>query len=296
MFRKAIFLCFVLFVASDALCQRRRAFTPPPGVTVKRDVVYGKGGGRDLKLDLYLPEKKNGAAIVCIHGGGWGGGDKRSFAPIAADYASQGYVAVSINYRLSGEAPFPAAVEDCKCAVRWLRAHAEEFGFDLNKIGATGSSAGGHLALMLGLMGENDDLEGEGGYEGVSSRVQAVVSFCGPTTLTNIFHPAVKAFLGGDSGNLAELGKKASPLTYVSSDDPPVMMVHGTADKTVPYEQSVVLEKALKEAGVEVELITVEGGGHAVLGRLSPDRRREIQRRVREFFAKHLGVKPISAQ
>jgi len=290
-----IVLC-LLCTCSLTLAQKQKVKGPwiPPGIKVERDIVYGKGGESDLMLDLYLPDKKNGAAIVVIHGGGWRGGDKSTFIGPALRYAKQGYVAVSINYRLSGEAKFPAAVEDCKCAVRWLRAHAGEYKFNPGKIGATGSSAGGHLSLMLGLTAPEDGFEGTGGHNDVSSSIQVVVSQAGPTQFVPSWrHPVILAFLGGFADEVSEVAKKASPVTYVAKEAPPILMLHGTKDRTVPHTQVIEMDKVLKEAGATFERISVEGGGHGVFEGTPHEEREKYRQRLDAFFAKHLGVTPV---
>ncbi|MEW6356220.1 MAG: alpha/beta hydrolase [Planctomycetota bacterium] len=291
----AFFVSCLIFLNICTMGQEKKKGPPiPPGVKVERDIIYGKGGETDLKLDLYLPEKKNGAAIVVIHGGGWKGGDKGPFGGAAVHYAAQGYVAVSINYRLSDVAKFPAAVEDCKCAVRWLRAHAKEYGFDPNKMGATGNSAGAHLSLMLGLTKPEDGLDGTGGNNDVSSAVQVVVSQAGPTQFVPSWrHPAVQGFLGGFADEVPDVAKKASPITYVRKDAPPILMLHGTSDKTVPHTQVIEMEKALKDAGATFELISIEGGGHGVFEKTPPEERQKVVQRLDDFFAKHLAVTPV---
>ena len=158
-------------------------------VEVVKDIEYGLGGDVPLLLDIYIPEKPIAnpmPAVIFTHGGGWRGGDK--YPSRVRALASHGFFGVSINYRLSGIAPFPAAVEDCKCAVRWLRAKAEKYGVDPDRIGVWGSSAGGHLAMMVGCADETAGLEGNGGWEGFSSRVRAVCSYFGPSDLTSLYN------------------------------------------------------------------------------------------------------------
>ncbi len=233
-------------------------------VTLVRDVIYGSGGDSDLLLDIYMPETPVAMpipVIVYIHGGGWQSGDK--YPSRVRMLAEAGFFCVSINYRLSGEAKFPAAVEDCKCAVRWLRANATEYNIDPDKIGVWGSSAGGHLSMMLGCMDEDDGLEGNGGWEEYSSRVQAVCSFYGPTDLTTLYIPSDCCnFIGHTLEERPDLYEAASPVTYVSAGDPPLLMVHGSADFVVPFHQSEIMRQAYKETGLEVELVKVKDGEH----------------------------------
>jgi len=201
----------------------------------QQNVIFGKGGGEDLRLDMAVPVHISGPfpAIVCIHGGAWRSGDKSSYKQKIIDFADHGYVAVSINYRLAPQHKFPSQVEDVKCAVRYLRAHATEFKIDPTRIAAVGDSAGGHLALMLGLMDPADGLEGDGGYPEQSSKVQAVVNYYGPTDLAmnEKWSDGVKAQAGyflGTNDPTAPVVHRASPVTYIDNADPPVLTFHGT--------------------------------------------------------------------
>ena len=236
------------------------------GPIVERDLVYATVDGHDLTLDLYRPAGSGAhPGIVFVHGGGWMSGDKAAFADYALFFAEQGYVGISVNYRLAPEHPFPAAVEDTKAAVRWLRANAAKYGVDPNRIGAMGGSAGGHLVAMLGVTDGSEGLEGTGGNPGTSSRVQAVVDYFGPSDLSLVGNepdPAIVNFIGGTCAEKPELCQEASPVTYVSPDDPPFLIVHGTADDRVPFQQSVVLRDALRRAGVEVTLLGLAGANH----------------------------------
>jgi len=267
-------------------------------VTVERDVEYGVAKDVSLRCDVYRPKETPEAlmpAVIWIHGGGWRGGDKAKGANAMA-LAKRGFVALSVNYRLSGVAPFPAAVEDCKCAVRWLRASAEEYHVDPDRIGVWGGSAGGHLALMVGCADEKAGLEGKGGYARVSSRVQAVCSWYGPADLTVLTDGAsepVSLFLGGSPAEKPEASKAASPVTWASKDDPPVLMVHGEKDALVPIDQSERMLKALTEAGAEAELVRVKNAGHgwqASGGRRDPSPEAILERCL-EFFEKCLKSK-----
>ena len=211
--------------------------------------------------------------VVWIHGGGWRGGSRESGIGRLIPLARRGYFGASIEYRLSGEATFPAQIEDCKAAIRFLRSRARDYGIDPGRIGVWGSSAGGHLAAMLGTSGEVEELEGEGGSPGESSRVQAVCDFFGPTDLlrmneqgSRMDHNAADSpeslLIGGPIQRLPEQAARANPITYVSPDDPPFLIVHGDRDMLVPLGQSELLRDALQEEGVPVSLHVVEGGGH----------------------------------
>lgn len=272
----------------------------PPGVKVVKDVEYVSGGGRSRSLDLYLPEKAADPLplVVWIHGGGWQGGDKAGNR--ALSLMSAGFATASINYRLSGEAIFPAQIEDCKAAIRFLRAHAAEYHIDPKRIGVFGSSAGGHLVALLGTSGDVAALEGKSGEAGVSSRVQAVCDWFGPTDLGKMdaqtgpggrkTHDAPDSpesrLLGGPLQTKLEAAKAANPITYVSRDDPPFLIMHGDSDPLVPLPQSQMLDAALKAAGVESTLHVIAGGGHGRPGFDTP----EVEAMIRDFFTKHLKL------
>jgi len=242
----------------------------PPGVQMVKDVEYGKVGERPLLLDLYTPAKLKKAApgLIFIHGGAWKGGNKDMYRVYAVRYAQRGYVVVSISYRLSKEAPFPAAVEDAKCAVRWMRANSSQYKIDPDHICVLGGSAGGHLALMVGYTSEQKDLEGSGGWPGVSSKVQAVVDIYGPCDLSlpGIRDAdSVRQFLGGKTYDESpELYQKASPLLQLTKDDPPTLILHGTLDSLVPVSQSDKLAERLKQVGVPCTYDRLEGWPHVM--------------------------------
>jgi acetyl esterase/lipase len=265
---------------------------PPQGVKVLKDLPYVENGHEQNRLDLYLPVKAEGRLplVGWIHGGGWKGGSKENCP--ALSLTTKGYAVASINYRLSQHAVFPAQIEDCKAAVRWLRANAAKYGFDPNHIGVWGGSAGGHLVALLGTTGGVKDLEGQGGNLDQSSRVQCVVDWFGPTDFAGWdpdFNKAVYAMitqlLGGPARENQEKARKASPVTYVSKDSAPLLIMHGDQDKLVPLSQSEALAEALKKVGVEVTLQVIKGDGHGGPGFGSPENRKLIE----DFFAKHLG-------
>ncbi|MCG8652950.1 MAG: alpha/beta hydrolase, partial [Pirellulales bacterium] len=226
-------------------------------VVLQQDVVYGRGGNNDLHLDIAFPKDRAQPApcVVLIHGGAWRQGDKRHLAPQIIDFAKRGYVAATLQYRFCPKHHFPAQVEDVKCAVRYLRAHAEQYGIDPERFGAVGFSAGAHLSMMLGTMDAGDGLEGEGGWPDQSSKVQAVVSFFGPTELhaddippRSI--PLVADFIGGDKEDLREAYQQASPLTYVSKGDAAMLLFQGTEDVLVPYSQAAKMVTSMTKADV----------------------------------------------
>lgn len=252
-------------------------------VKITRDVEYGKAGERSLKLDLYQPAKpaaKKLPCIVWIHGGGWRGGNKASGSRLLGFVRTGNYVGVSVGYRLSGEAVWPAQIHDCKAAIRWVRTNAEEHGINPERIGLWGSSAGGHLVSLLATSSDVKELEGENGSPGVSSRVKCVVDYCGPTKMTVFKHPAVMQLFGSEKAHKTH-AKIASPATHVTKDDPPILIVHGTQDNVVPIAQAELFHKKLNEAGVDATFVKMEGGGHGIGGK-------EITSRVAAFFDKHL--------
>ncbi len=246
----------------------------PDSVNVEKGIEYGRGGETSLKLDLYQPADKGKddaaprRAIIFVHGGAWKGGNREVYHYYCTKFAEQGYVAATISYRLRDVAPFPAAVQDVKCAVRWLRANADRLDVDPDRIAIAGGSAGGHLSLMAGYVTDHPELEGNGGNPGESSRVQAVVNLYGPTDLTTEFartKDAVVSFLGGDSYiDRPEIYRLASPVTHVSPDDPPTLILHGSIDSVVPIEQADLLVGKLKEAGVTYVYDRIEGWPHTM--------------------------------
>ena len=270
----ALILCF--FAVTLVLAQRRNRTEPPTapeGVTVHRDLAYVTNGHERQKLDLYVPnEGENLPLIIWVHGGAWLGGSKERYAPM--EYLKSGYAGASIGYRLSQHAIFPAQIEDVKAAVRWIRANAETYRLDPNRFAAWGSSAGGHLVAMLGTAGDIAEFE-VGENLGVSSRVQAVVNYFGPTDFLQmdthrlpdgLVHDAPDSpeskLVGGPIQAHEDRVARANPITYVSKDDPPILIIHGDQDKLVPYHQSVLLKDALEAIGAPVEFYRVEGGGH----------------------------------
>jgi acetyl esterase/lipase len=234
-------------------------------------ITYCKGGDFDLKLDLARPAEGKGPfpAIVFIFGGGWSSGSRTQCAPLVTQAAGRGYVAVTVDYRLTSvregphsKYPFPAQIYDVKCAVRWLRANAERCCIDPEHIGAVGWSSGGHLALMLGLTNPSDGFEGDCGDMRYSSRVQAVVSLAGPTELVSWNSWITIDLLGGSPKDVPEQYRKASPLTYVRKDSPPILTIQGDKDITVPLTQAELLDAKMKEVGARHTLIVKEGSGH----------------------------------
>lgn len=266
----------------------------PDGVVEQKDLEYGRVGARPLLLDVYSPAQLSNAVpgLIFIHGGAWRSGHRQDYRVYTTWFASRGYVAASISYRLVPEAPFPAAVEDAKCAVRWMRANAARLHVDPSRIAVLGGSAGGHLVLMVGYDPDDPRLEGNGGNPGVSSRVAAVVDFYGPADLTTPFAQAsqlVKDFLGGKSyAEAPELYRQASPLFYLKAGAPPTLIFHGTIDDIVPIDQSDSLAARLSALQVPHEYARLEGWPHAMdAGKPVND---YSKARVEAFLAKHLAA------
>lgn len=259
--------------------------------TVEKDITYCTMEGVALKMDIYYPSAGQSSFPVTmyVHGGGWSSGDKAQGAGALEIPALQnaGFLVVSVNYRLAPEYVFPAMIEDVKCAVRYLRAHASQYNLDRDRIGVWGGSAGGHLVSLLGTTDENAGFDA-GEYLDQSSRVQAVVDMFGPTDLTVQFEGGIENASRVFNGFDAAL---ASPVTYVSADDPPFLMLHGEADKLVPIEQSEILLGALQAAGVPAELVVVANAGHSFRpedGKTISPSRKEIAQLVVGFFEEFL--------
>ena len=242
---------------------------PKTKIATAQDVVYTKVGDRELKLDVAWPAEGDGPfpGVIVIHGGAWRAGDKKDMRELLAESARRGYVAISPQYRFCPSETFPAQVHDVKAAVRWLRSHAKDYKLDPGHIGATGFSAGGHLSLMLGVTGPDDKLEGDVAADAPSSRVQAVVNYFGPTELgaadfPDVTKPLLRDFVGGPPSEKAEVIRLASPITYVTRDDPPMLTFQGTKDPLVPHTQATKLADAMTSAGVPGRVDLLVGAGH----------------------------------
>lgn len=263
------------------------------GVRIEKDIAY-LGSDREEKGDLYLPASvqpgSHCPAVVIIHGGGWSGGDKGAAREIniGTTLATHGYVGFSINYVLAnkGKPTWPQNLYDCKTAVRWLRKNAERLNIDPEHIGAIGGSAGGHLTTMLAVAGPDAGLDPQGPYGEYSCQVQAAVDLYGPADLM-AWPPKSKGIpmLPAARDAKPELYKLASPGTHADKNDPPILILHGTADKTVDVEQSKQLAEVLQQAGTRHELIIVEGAPHTF--HLQP-KQRDLRPVVLEFFDRYL--------
>jgi len=298
-FRSAalVFLAFLAGVAAAA--------PTPAEPEVQANLAYAGTANPRQMLDLYLPRERPAGArlpvIVYFHGGGWVGGSKASGkATLTPWVTAGGYAGAAVNYRLAGEAPWPAQLHDAKAAIRWLRANAATLGLDADRIAVVGTSAGGTLATLLGTSGGDPALEGAvGGHPGVDSRVTCVLNRFG--RLNFLADPAARSspaqaealagrlrqLFGGPLEERTELARAASPLTHLGAEDPPILTVHGTADGVVPIAQAEEFDAAARRLGARHELVRVEGAGH---GFDRPDERR----RNREFLDQHLRGSPAA--
>jgi acetyl esterase/lipase len=270
----------------------RAAESVPNGVVFESGVEYAAVGPEHLQVDVARPAAGNGPfpAIVCIHGGGFRAGKREGYDKLIQKLAQHGYVAITVTYRLAPAYPFPAAIYDCKAAVRWLRANAAQYHVDPARIGVTGGSAGGHLAQFLGNTNGVKDFEGDEGHLDKSSSVACVVNFYGPSDFTKSYGKSVDAaevlplFLGGNLETALPAHIRSSPLNWVTPNAVPTLIVHGTEDKYVNYEQAGWMIDRLKSCGVEAELLTMQGAGHGFKG-ADEDKAEDA---LIAFFDKHL--------
>lgn len=268
--------------------------TVPKGVRFEKDIEYANPDGQHLQLNLARPEKVEGLrpAVLCIHGGGFRAGARQSYDALCIQLASRGYVAATVTYRLAPKYQFPAAVYDVKAAIRWLRSHASDYQVDPDRIGVTGSSAGGHLAQFLGVTSDVEDFEGTDD-PGVSSKVACVVNFYGPSDFTKSYGKSVDAaevlplFLGGNLEQARHRHIVASPLSWVTPNAAPTLCIHGTKDPYVAHEQATWMIDRLKSVDVEAQLLSLEGAGHGFKG----EDAKRADSGMLMFFDQHLKAK-----
>lgn len=295
-------LCLTAALTTPSLAQQPPQAKPIPGVRIERNIRYVPDGDAAQALDLYLPEQpgdKPLPLLVWVHGGGWRGGSKAGC--LFTFLLPHGYAVASVEYRFSQKALFPAQIQDCQAAIRWLRANAKAYNIDPERIGVGGDSAGGHLVALLGTAGGSKAFAPIGGNENQSDRVQAVCDFYGPAdfntvmaqaaadTVKNIYPfntPAdpYSSLIGVPLGSDKAKGEAVSPVHHVSGDDAPFLILHGTADVHVPFAQSVELAEALRQAGVAVVLQRFPGGGHG--GPIFHTS--AVRGLIKAFFDKHL--------
>jgi acetyl esterase/lipase len=280
----------LLIVVALTSAPSARAADAPANISFTPDVVYATVGGEELKLNLSVPKNASGKlpCVLVIHGGAWRAGDRAAHNDLTWHFAQQGYVSATVGYRFCPEHVFPAQVQDVKAAVRFLRANADKYHIDPDRIGAVGFSAGAHLSMMLGVMDAADGLDDAGGSDGHSSKVQAVVAFFGPTDfelpLPEPALPLVRDFLGGTIDEKRDAYRRASPATYADKGDAPMLLFQGTSDPLVPTGQATRMADAMHKAGVpgRVELLVgaAHGWGGAELTRTAAA--------TFAFFAEHL--------
>ena len=285
-------------IAAGAAPQEQRPDTP--GIKVLKDVPYGPHGTRNL-MDFYLPEapaKTPRPLVICIHGGGWAAGDKKTYTALGQALAGKGFAAVSLTYRFAPAWHAPTQMDDVQRAVRWLRKNAAQYGLDPDRFGAIGGSAGGHLASYLALTDTRDNSDAE--LARYSSRVQCAVDCFGPVDLVGMMRsasaPIVESFMGKPlEGNESDY-RQASPVSYVKKTPPPFLIMHGTKDLgtsrgQVPIEQSVEFCEKLRQAGGDATLMKIEGAGHGFPVGGPSQYGQQTLPAVLEFFAKHLVKK-----
>ena len=276
------------------------------GYRLVPNVTYLRAAGVDLKLDVYQPQgtRSPTPTLIYFHGGGWTNGNKESSSLTFLPYLDMGWAVVNVEYRMADDAHAPAAVEDCRCALRWVYRNADQFNFDLDTIVLTGTSAGGHLALTTGMLPASAGLDRQcpgdrrrAWSTGTTStdelKVAAVINWYGISDVYDLAHrePGVsgnftEAWLGSAPGR-DEIARRVSPLTYVRPGLPPVLTIHGDADPIVPYDQAQRLHAALDQSGVPNELLTVVGGGH---GGFSDGEMVRAYASIRRFLLRHTGA------
>lgn len=269
--RSPILLAGLAFLALASFASPLRA---EEEIIVENNIEYANPDDQHLQVNMARPKAKGVyPAIICIHGGGFRAGDRSGYNDLIQRMAKRGYVAITVEYRLAPKFPFPAAVHDVKAAVRWLRANAKKYHANPDKIGVTGGSAGGTLVQLLGVTEGVKELEGDEGNVKTSSKVQAVVNFYGANDFTKSYGKSVDAhivlplWLGGDVKQEFRKHVLASPLYWVNPNAAPTLIIHGTKDAYVHYEQALLLYERLKSSATQVELVTLEGAGHGFSGK-----------------------------
>ena len=267
---------------------------------VHPNITYLTANNWDATLDVYRSRQTTAnPTLIFMHGGGWMGATKEQYLLTLLPYFAMGWTVVNVEYRLGTVSLAPAAVEDCRCALRWVYAHAKEYSIDTAKIVVSGRSAGGHLALTTGMLPDSAGLDrqcpGPENMNVAAVKVAAIINWCGITDVGDLLDgPNMKGYAVawlGSQPNREEIARRDSPLTYVRSGLPPVITIHGDADQAVPYTHAVRLHQALSKAGVDNELVTVPGGGH---GGFSREEMLRIYGAIRAFLRKHgLISKPV---
>jgi len=258
---------------------------------IRPDVVYGVENGHENKLDVIYPHNATSPVptVIYIHGGGWVFGDKAGAVLETLPYLQMGWAAVNVEYRMAGASKAPGAVEDCRCALRWIARNAKDYHIDLSRLVVTGHSAGGHLSLTTGMLKESDGLDTNcpGDKGEAEPKIAAIVNWYGITDVADLLGgPNRKTYAIawlGSAANKEEVARRVSPLSYVRGDNPPIITVHGDADDVVPYSHALRLQQALDKAGVPNQLFTIKGGGH---GQFSDEENRKAYAAIFQFLAK----------
>ena len=287
---KAFLSCLLLSVSLS----RAAELVIPDGISFEKGIEFSNAADQHLQLNIARPANATGVlpTILCIHGGGFRAGTRESYDKLCLTLASHGYVAATMTYRLAPAFPFPAAVIDCKAAVRWLRANADKHHIDPKRLGVTGGSAGGHLVQFLGVTADLQEFD-VGEHLDQSSAVTCVVNYYGPSDLTKSYGKSVDAaevlplFFGGALDTKLKEHVRGSPLYWVTPNAAPTLIVHGTEDKYVNYEQAGWMVDKLRAAQVEVELLTLPGAGHGFKG---PDAQKAEAAMI-EFFDRHMKTR-----
>jgi acetyl esterase/lipase len=253
------------------------------------DLTYGTQNNYALKLDVWQRKdaKIPAPTLIYYHGGGWIFGDRTGATLLFLPYLEMGWNVINVEYRMASSAPAPAAVEDCRCALRWAIRNAKQYNIDIDRIVLTGHSAGGHLSLITGMLSEGTGLDNNC-YGDEKLKVAAIINWYGISDVADLLQgPNLKNYAlmwTGSQADAIAIAKRVSPLTYVRAGSPPVLSIHGDADAVVPYEQSVRLHKALTVAGVPNELVTIKGGGH---GQFKETELEDAYQRIHAFLRAH---------
>ncbi|KAA3618907.1 MAG: alpha/beta hydrolase [Calditrichaeota bacterium] len=265
----------------------------PEGIAAFKDIVYKKVDSLDLQLDIYQPAEIDAPrpAIIFIHGGSWNWGERSDYLVYLVDFAERGWITATVTYRLRKQALFPAAVEDVKCAVKWIKKHAAEYNIDPDNMALVGGSAGAHLAMLTAFTAGTQDFSQDCGDDSLTTAVKALVDIYGPEDLTVEYATSnknVQKFLGGTIEEIPAIYQTASPGNYVTKNAPPTLILHGSIDTLVPIEQSENLYAKMQKLGIPVEFYPLPGWPHAMDLALHPNR--YMQYRMTEFFEKYIPM------
>lgn len=295
----SVWALMILCVGCSALAfWKKQPLAETVAAKVQSDVIYSRAGGEELKMDVFFPTNLAGRklpVVLYVHGGGWQTGTKSMLSMMAgpSELLRRGYLVVAMNYRLAPQHKFPAMIEDVKCAVRYLRAHARDFNLDPARIGAMGDSSGGHLVALLGLTDASAGFEGEG-WPKQSSRVQAVVDLYGPTEFANGNSNFITLKLIQDAFGATNTTDpiliKANPVTYVSRRAPPFLILHGDRDNLVDLQQSAELDARLKAVGADSTFVVITNlaHGYVPLGLKASPNNEELSTLIADFFDRKL--------